>query len=845
MTRTTRAPMRIPGQMFLAGSTASLSLLLVACGGGGGGGGGFPWNFGDGGGSGGGGGGGGSGGGGGGGGGGDGATGRMEVRTLSTRADLVSGGDVLVELVPEGGNAGGLKVTLNGNDITGAFAKRADGRITGLAAGLTVGPNTIKASTKQSREATLTVVNAPRSGPVLSSTQFTPYVCATPAPTTGAGATPASNASGLSANATDAQCSIATEFKLFYRTLTPVTAAPGDGGCSFVLPDPSPTTVGGPVPPTPANSCLQPYVSGTTPASAVASTTTTTGATVPYIVRVERGTINRGIYDIAVLFDPSAPWTATAPQPQWNGKLLYSFGASTGFPRLQFRSSQNWADDAALSRGFMVVDNSMTDSRFNGNRYLAAETALMMKEHIIDSYGEVLYMMGNGGSGGAINQNSVASLLPGVIDGTQLDVDFADSETTAMEVLDCVQLVNFYQSPSWTALQAGSTPAQVDAKKKAINGHLDHTACHGWFSSFGRLQKAGNYTPLVVADNATGAIVPTGAPTNNCQLPAALVYDPATNPAGPRCGMADGSSSVYGTTANALAPGGVRGLSNLDNVGIQYGLKALKSGAISAEEFVTLNEKIGGPDTDGNPSTARAVADADSLSIAYRAGLVSPGGNLAKVATIDTRTYDETYSLPLKKFGIHQYWRSYSQRARIDAAAGGHASHALWRFGPAGVPPSAGIESFLAMDAWLTKLAISSPKEWTNAERTQQQVAAAKPTAASDLCYLSADTTFSTKVRDMATCDADPVLLPQGSPRQVAGGPLTEDILKCELKPLAASDYAPVAFSPSQWSRLQAAFAQGVCDWSKPGVGQVQTVAPMTFRGGTGGKPLGPRPASS
>ncbi|WP_155403869.1 DUF6351 family protein [Variovorax paradoxus] len=832
MTTPTRAPMRIPRQMLLAGSAASLSLLLAACGGGGGGGNGFPWNFGN--------------GGGGGNGGDGGATGGMEVRTLSTRADLVSDGDVLVELLPEGGNAGGLKVTLNGKDITDAFARRADGRITGLATGLAVGSNTIKASTRLNREATLTVVNAPRSGPVLSSTQFTPYVCATPAPTTGAGATPASNASGLSTSATDAQCSIATEFKLFYRTLTPVTAAPGDGGCSFVPPDPSPATAGGPVPPTPANSCLQPYVAGTTPASAVASTTTTTGVKVPYIVRVERGTINRGIYDIAVLFDPSAPaWTATSPQPQWNRKLLYSFGAGTGFPRLQFRSSQNWADDAALSRGFMVVDNSMTDSQLNGNRYLVAETTLMMKEHVIDSYGEVLYMMGNGGSGGAINQNSVASLLPGVIDGTQLGVDFADSETTAMEVMDCVQLVNFYQSPAWTALQVGATPTQVNAKKKAINGHLDHTACHGWLTFFGGLLKSGNYTPLGVADNATGAIVPTGAPTNNCQLPASLVYDPASNPTGPRCGITDGASSVYGTTANALAPSGVRGLSNLDNVGIQYGLKALKSGAISAEEFVTLNEKVGGSDTDGNLSAARAVADADSLSIAYRAGLVSPGGNLAKVATIDLRAYDETYNLPIGQAGIHQYWRSYSHRARIDAAAGGHANHALWRFGPAGTPPSIPVEAFLAMDAWLTGLVTSSPKEWTNAERTQQQVAAARPAAASDLCYLSADTTFSTKVLNTATCDADPVLLPQGSPRQVAGGPLTEDILKCQLKPLAAADYAPVTFSPTQWSRLQVAFAQGVCDWSKPGVGQVQTAAPMTFRAGAGGKPLGPRPASS
>jgi hypothetical protein len=199
---------------------------------------------------------------------------------------------------------------------------------------------------------------------------------------------------------------------------------------------------------------------------------------------------------------------------------------------------------------------------------------------------------------------------------------------------------------------------------------------------------------------------------------------------------------TYGRVKYTLGTGCSGGSINSN----KYGLKALKSGAISPEEFVTLNENIGGADTDGNFSTARAVADTDSLGIAYRAGLVSPGGNLARVATIDLRAYDETYNIPMNQLGIHQYWRSYSHRARIDAAAGGHANHALWRFGPAGVPPSIAVESFLAMDAWLTGLVASSPKEWTNAQRTQQQVAAAKPAAASDLCYLSADTTFSTKV---------------------------------------------------------------------------------------------------
>ena len=82
---------------------------------------------------------------------------------------------------------------------------------------------------------------------------------------------------------------------------------------------------------------------------------------------------------------------ARAPA-RWNGKVVYTFGASTGQPRLQFRTEQNWADDAALSRGFMVVDNSLTDSLYNSNRVLDAETVMMMKEHIVDTYGEIKYI---------------------------------------------------------------------------------------------------------------------------------------------------------------------------------------------------------------------------------------------------------------------------------------------------------------------------------------------------------------------------------------------------------------------------------------------------------------------
>ena len=175
--------------------------------------------------------------------------------------------------------------------------------------------------------------------------------------------------------------------------------------------------------------------------------------------------MNRGIYDIAVLFDPAKPWTALAPQAQWNGKVVYTFGASTGQPRLQFRTEQNWADDQALSRGFMVVDNSLTDSLYNSNRTLVAETTMMMKEHIVDAYGEVRFVMGNGCSGGSIQQNTVASIYPGLLDGIQPSCDYPDSITTGLEVIDCVLLVNFYASAG-LAGAAGRPHAGADQREE-------------------------------------------------------------------------------------------------------------------------------------------------------------------------------------------------------------------------------------------------------------------------------------------------------------------------------------------------------------------------------------------
>ena len=537
-----------------------------------------------------------------------------------------------------------------------------------------------------------------------------------------------------------------------------------------------------------------------------------------------------------MLFDPTQgnkdSWKPTAPQTTWNRKLLYVFGPATGQPRRQLRSSQVWAgQDEALKRGFLVAVSSMTDSSLNSNRVSMTETLMMMKEHIVDAYGEIRYAMGAGCSGGSINQLTSSSIFPGLLDGIQPSCTYPDSETTGTEVGDCERLVRFYASAAWTGLMASEsqTVAQNNAKQAAINGHLDQVGCRSWFNSFIGVARPGNYLPERVGTDGT---ITTPLPvTNNCTLPASMVYDPVTNPTGARCTPQDHAVSIWGKV-----PGTTRAPSTRDNVGVVYGLKAFQSGAINAEEFVTLNENVGGADFDLVPTTARSAAPPAGLEIAYRAGIVADARQLAKTPIMDVRGYDES--------GIHYIWRSFSLRARLDAA-GGHGNHVLWRFfgtPPLGslTPPAASgltLQSFLAMDKWLAAL-----KADTSSATLEARIVADKPAEAFDFCYLSSDTTFQTKVTDQAQCDVDPGLKPHSSPRQVAGGPITENILKCQLKPFAAADYP--GLDTHQLDRLQAVFPDGVCDWTKPGVGQQPALSPLDFTAGPGGAALPTAPVS-
>jgi hypothetical protein len=705
----------------------------------------------------------------------DGSSSGLEIKVLSNRADLVSGGDALVEIVlPTSATADGLRVDVDGRDVTSAFKPRADSRVVGLITGLKDGVNVVIARLGSSG-ARLTITNHPIGGPIFSGPQVQPWICAEP------------SASGLSTAAIDAQCNIASEDHLFYRT-TEQCSQRSNG------------------PP-----CFKPYDPSAAPPADLAETTNDQGAKVKYIVRVERGVMNRAIYDMAVLYDPSAGAALAA----WNRKLLWSFGGGSGTPYKQFPPNTAWQQaDYALARGYLVAQSAHTDQQLNSNHVVAAETVMMGKEHVIERYGEIKYTIGVGCSGGSIMQLQLASMYPGLLDGIQPACTYPDAYSTGMEVSDCVLLGNYFASPEFTALTKELTPAQIASKKAAIAGHMDDKACAAWAMSFGSSNEPGVYT------NPR-----TKKPTNNCFLPDSQVYDAASNPNGVRCTIPEYAMSIWGPEPKHPR---VANRTN-DNAGIQYGLKALEAGQLSAEEFVSLNEKIGGSDNDMKMTAERMVADAEALRIAYQAGIVSDAKQWAKVPMIDWRGNDNS--------NIHMNWRAFAVRDRLDRVNGGHGNQVIWRYGPGLLPPpQLMVDSLVVIDQWVAAI-----KADTSSASLEEKIVKNKPAEAFDFCYIGND--YTTKVTDWSKCDADPVLRYFSSPRQVAGGPLAEDVLKCQLKPLKRSDYT-ATFSDAQWSRLDKVFAGGVCDWSKPGVAMQRSTPWRTFANGPGGVPMGAAPAS-
>jgi hypothetical protein len=82
------------------------------------------------------------------------------------------------------------------------------------------------------------------------------------------------------------------------------------------------------------------------------------------------------------------------------------------------------------------------------------------------------------------------------------------------------------------------------------------------------------------------------------------------------------------------------------------------------------------------------------------------------------------------------------------------------------------------------------------------------------------------------------------TPRQEAGGPLANDNVACRLRPFTLDDYGPAGalFTPEQVATLETLFADGVCDWSRPGRGTGPTETWLRYDDAAGGHAYGGRP---
>ena len=675
----------------------------------------------------------------------------------STSPDWVSGGDAAIAVngnVPSGST---LKVALNGTDVTSSFVPDpAGGRRVGVVSGMTNGKNTVTARLVDAANATqaessLVLTNHPRSGPMFSGHQEMPFMCQTDSFTL-----PDGTSLGAPLNAAD--CSANTRVDYVYRT----------------------TATGGPA--------FKPLPSLTALPADVASTTTNEGKTVPYVVRIETGTVNRAIYQTSIIHDPvSEPTPSLTAKPVgWNGRLVYTFGGGcTGGWYRQGNSTGGVLDDNILKQGYALASSSLNVFGNNCQDVTAAESMAMVKERFIETYGQPRYTIGWGCSGGSYQQHQIADNYPGLLDGILPGCSFPEVAFATVYSITDQRLMGHY----FRDVAPGTfTDAQIAA-------------------SAGILQVPTMYTSTVY----NGAL--RIAPDAFCPsvLPANLRYDPATNPTGARCDVYDHAINIYGTdpaTGFARRP--------IDNVGVEYGLEALNAGTITVDQFLDLNAAIGGYDKDGNFMAARTVADLEATRQAYQTGrLTSGGGGLKDIPIIDYRAYADDNP----GGDIHLRYHSFSMRERLKQANGDADNQVMlvedFRYGYYSSESPMLLDALKQMDQWLANI-----KADTGGGTAHAKVVRNKPASLQEGCNArDANPTKIVEHMERTSGQCATLYPAPGSPRVAAGAGIAADVIKCQLKPVSSADFA-VPFTPAQATRLATVFPDGVCDWSKPGVEQ-------------------------
>ena len=740
----------------------------------------------------------------------------FEISILSSSPDMVSGGDALVRVdAPEIVPLSLLRVELNGADVTTAFAPDPeDHALVGLVDGFVLGANTLEVEPTWwpplwPALAQLNVTNYPITGPIFSGPQQYPFVCQTERSGLGQPLVDnddPENPIGFPVYAVDENgnktsvvigwskdCSAETRVDYMYRTT---------GGKFLPLP------------------------AGDPPAD-LAQTTTLDGRTVDYVVRWERGTIDRFIYSLAML----APLGENPEQPDdsaWNGRLVYSFDGGVGIGHSQGKASPPLLHDV-LSLGYAVATSTGNITGVHYNLQVGGEAALMVKERFIERHGVPYYTVGVGGSGGGIQQYVYGQNHFSLLDAAIPQYSYPDMVTQTIHVGDC-ELLEYYMdvtdgaNPKWKTWENRSWLEGMNASNTVPNpytGKLGASECIiGWRGLTPLAMNPLWHQPIA----GEGLMKPTGV-MGQVQW---THWDDLRN--------------IYGVDGDDYAR------VTWDNVGVQYGLQALLDGNITPDEFLKLNAKIGGwkqaedmvqegcpfvpqlcvypaqwdpwssrnmtLSPGGTTPAPRTEGSIEAMNAAYESGIVFDGK--IDIPIIDWRHYLED------ELNMHNTHQSFAERQRMIEGQGNADNQVIW-FTDARPSRASDqtAEAFRVIDQWMANIKANPDKS----------VAENKPTDAVDRCFATnsveiarGDNVWDGILNDEPAGACTQVFPLYSTSRIVAGGPLKGGIYKCQLQPvvdaIAAGTYGLWTPDAAQQLRLKEIFPDGVCDYSLPDAGR-------------------------
>lgn len=747
------------------------------------------------------------------------AGGNVALRVLSSPAQYVSGGDARIEVSAPPALHPNVELWLNGSRINVALTP-SGATLEGVVTGLVEGQNRleVRMAGMPGQRAALQLKNHPITGPMFTGPQQMPFVCTTiqgavgrqplvdSATPPGYRVTDASGATiGYSRN-----CSIDSFVGYSYRAT--------DGSLK-------------PLPP-----------GGARPAD-MSTTTLADGRVVDFVVRREIGSINRFLYSIAMLA-PLGENAAAAPDTSlWNRKLLYWFQGGVAIGHSQGTVHGGSMNLDILGRGYAIVHSSGNNTGTHYNMLLAGETAMMTKERFVERYGVPIYTVGLGGSGGAIQQYMLAQNQPGILDALLPVQSYPDMVTQTIHVGDCELLEHYMDAtdrtnPKWKVTKNRSWLVGFNAEEgtSQVNDPLAplKTAL-GYGTAVGSTECVKSWrglTPL--------AMNPLYGQAPNQQF-----WEPQSEIAAIRWTHYDDLRNVYGVDETGAAR------PTWDNVGVQYGLRALRDGSITPEEFIHLNWHVGGwkhpsamvqegfpffgtsaaevnkaltipgyfaPWSQQNMNLATADApaprtrgDFQAMRAAYTSGHVF-AGRLA-LPTIDHRQYLE------RELDMHNVHQSFATRQRLLNAQGHSDNVVIWFTDtmPGQPKASQSLEALSVMDDWMGRI-LANPAAGVVGNR---------PPLAVDSCFdvngqrIATGSGVWDGILDSRPAGSCTQRFPlYSSSRIVAGAPIEGSIYRCATKPVqrAVRDGTYGSWVPSaeQIAQLQRIFPEGVCDYSRP-----------------------------